>query len=69
MGWLEALFADLPAPHPTLPRPPRGRTRWPLVIVGVVAVLALAGWLGFVIGPGRTAPVPFATNENIHPAA
>lgn len=52
-----ALFADLPAPHPTLPGPPRGRVRT-LVVVGAVALLAVAGLLGFVVGRGRPAAAP-----------
>ena len=55
---IAALFADLPAPHPTLPELPRARTRRNLVIVGAVAVLALVGSLGFVIGRAQTAPSP-----------
>lgn len=63
---LAALFADLPAPHPTLPEP-RGRTRRSLAIAGAVAVAALVGVLGFVIGRGQTpssgalAPTPSAS--------
>jgi len=53
---IAALFADLPPPHPKLPGSPLGRTRWNLVIVGAVAVLALAGLLGYVIGRGQSAP-------------
>ena len=34
---IAALFADLPAPHPTLPGSPAGRTRRDLVIVGALA--------------------------------
>jgi hypothetical protein len=52
---IAALFADLPAPHPKLPRSPLGRMRRNLVIVGTVAVLALVGLLGFVIGRGQMA--------------
>jgi len=55
---IAALFADLPAPHPTLPGPPADRTRRTLVVVGAVAVLALAGLLGFTIGRGRPASAP-----------
>jgi DUF1707 SHOCT-like domain len=55
---IAALFADLPAPHPTLPGPPPEHGRRILVIVGGVAVLLLVGLLGFVIGRGRTAPAP-----------
>ena len=50
---IAALFADLPPPHPKLPGSPLGRTLWNLVIVGAVAVLALAGLLGYVIGRGK----------------
>lgn len=57
---IAALFADLPAPHPTLPGAPPGRTRRNLVIVGAVAVLALVGALGFVIGRGTSTPAPSA---------
>jgi hypothetical protein len=53
---IAALFADLPAPHPTLPESPLRRRQRNLVIVGAVAVLALVGLLGFVIGRGQTAP-------------
>ena len=56
---IAALFADLPPPHPTLPEPPRERTRWHLVMVGAVVVLALVG-LGFVIGQGQTSPAASA---------
>src|SRR6478609_8169283 len=52
---IAALFADLPAPHPKLPEPPRERTRWNPVIVAAVVVLALVG-LGFAIDQGQTAP-------------
>ena len=55
---IAALFTDLPAPHPTLPRPPVERRRRNLAIVGVVAGLVLAGLLGFVIGRSQTAPAP-----------
>jgi hypothetical protein len=55
---IAALFADLPAPHPKLPKPPLERTRRNLVIVGAVVVLALVGLLGFAIGRGQTAPAP-----------
>lgn len=53
---IAALFTDLPAPHPQLPGSPVGHRRRNLAIVGVVAVLVLAGLLGVVIGPDRTAP-------------
>ena len=53
---IAALFADLPAPYPTLPRSPRGRTRRTAVVVGAVAVLVLAGLLGFTIGRGQAVP-------------
>jgi Domain of unknown function (DUF1707) len=55
---IAALFADLPAPHPTLPVPPLGHTRRNLLIVGAVAALALGGLVGFVIGRGQPAPAP-----------
>jgi Domain of unknown function (DUF1707) len=55
---IAALFADLPAPHPTLPGPPVERPRRHLVTVGAVAVLALVGLLGFVIGRGQALPQP-----------
>jgi hypothetical protein len=53
-----ALFADLPAPHPRLPRPPLRRMWRSRVIAGAVAVMALVGLLGFVIGRGQSASVP-----------
>ena len=55
-----ALFVDLPAPHPTLPRRPSGRPGRHLVVVGAVAVLVLGGLLGFVVGRGRTPAAPVA---------
>ena len=55
---IAALFADLPAPHPTLPGPPADRSRRTLVIVGAVAALALVGLLGFVVGRGQSDPAP-----------
>jgi hypothetical protein len=55
---IAALFADLPAPHPTLPESPRGRTRRHLMIIGAVAGLALVGLLGFVIGRSQATPAP-----------
>jgi Domain of unknown function (DUF1707) len=58
---IAALFADLPAPHPKLPGAHLGRTRRSLVIVGAVAVLALVGSLGFVIGREQTTPAPSST--------
>ena len=56
---IAALFADLPAPHPKLPEPPRERTRWHLVIVGAVVVLALVG-ARLRDRPGQTAPASSA---------
>jgi hypothetical protein len=55
---IAALFADLPAPHPTLPEPPLARRQRRLVIACAVAVLALVGLLGFVIGRGQATPGP-----------
>jgi hypothetical protein len=62
---IAALFADLPAPHPKLPGTPLGRTRRNLVIVGAVAVLALVGMLGFVIGRARTAAPPESVGRSL----
>jgi hypothetical protein len=55
---LAALFADLPAPHPKLPGSPHRRVRRSLVVTGAVAVLAVVGLLGFVIGRAQTASAP-----------
>ena len=53
-----ALFADLPAPHPRLPRSPAAGTRRGLVVAGALALLLLAGVVGFAVGRGRPAPAP-----------
>jgi hypothetical protein len=55
---LAALFSDLPAPHPKLPASPSGRIRRSVVSAVAVAVLALVGLLGFVIGRGQTVSAP-----------
>jgi hypothetical protein len=53
---LAALFADLPAPHPTLPESPLPR-RWQRGVIAVAA-LAVAGLLGFVIGRSQAGTAP-----------
>jgi Domain of unknown function (DUF1707) len=54
---IEALFADLPAPHPKLPGSPGGTGRY-LAIIGGVVALALVATLAFVIGRGGQNPTP-----------
>ena len=53
-----ALFVDLPAPHPKLPRSPLERTRRSIVLVSAVVALAFTGLLGFAIGRDQAAPAP-----------
>ncbi|WP_214404709.1 DUF1707 SHOCT-like domain-containing protein [Pseudonocardia lacus] len=62
---IEALFTDLPAPHPRLPGSPGRGPRRALVVVGVVVAVALVAVLAFAIGRGGqptaaagSAPVP-----------